>query len=346
MLRLLTGIAAALSFIATSLIVLSRAFPSLFSVPGGIPSGSKGGRSAVSRLVFFLILNDWALSVTDLTVLFLPVDGILPFERSASRLCIAQGFLVQVFTLSSYLWPFTLALHALLTVVLQLKPKTLDSLVPVYVTCNLFLPLVPAAVALALRYYGLPDPYHTFPVWCWVRSEFLAFRMGALYGPFVLIWLLSAAIFLVVIRALRQVGPNLARSATRRIVLYLAIFLLAYLPGFLNRSLDAFGIQYYWLYALQCVCDPLVGLADCVVYTLPPSRRLSIAAFVHAARRICPLFGPRPDQSFPINHATRPSPALSPAAPPRFSSDSDDPDSASDRTPLTFESYNSNDRYG
>ena len=325
-LRLMTGVSSSLSFIATSLVLIFRLFPCILSLspssstspplrpvkttPSEESLSPQKKRSPTSVLVLFLILNDWALSVSDLLSMFLPVDGILPFDRQASLLCIAQGFLVQMFTLSSYLWPFTLALHAFLTVVVQLKPKTLASLVPFYVTCNFFLPLIPALVAFALRYYGLPDPYHTFPVWCWVRAEFVAFRLGALYLPFFVTWILSAVVFILVIRALRQVGPNLAKSATRRIVLYLGIFLLGYFPGFCNRILDIFGYQSYWLYALQCCCDPLVGFADSIVYGLTPARRHYILNIFEELRgwigRYCcliPSFSRRSSNSgsLPIN---------------------------------------------
>lgn len=268
-LRLIVGICGAFSFIFTSLVLLD-------SLSGGAAGAKsdKGGEKVGSRVVFFLILADWAQSLSSIMSLFLPADGVLPFGPAASVLCQIQAFMVQYLTLAVYFWTLSLAIHAFFTVVLKWKKSLLIRLLFwVYLPCNVLLPLLPAIVGQALHFYGPPGPSQN-PVWCWVKPEFVSFRLGALYFPFLIIWLLNAVLFISVIIALYRLGTTYVRAASIRIALYLSIFLVGFLPGLLNRSFQAFDVyQTYWLYALQSVCDNSVGFADSLVYGLTPERR-------------------------------------------------------------------------
>eukprot|EP01092_Planopodium_desertum_P009565 TRINITY_DN4118_c0_g2_i1.p1 TRINITY_DN4118_c0_g2~~TRINITY_DN4118_c0_g2_i1.p1 ORF type:complete len:113 (-),score=0.43 TRINITY_DN4118_c0_g2_i1:130-423(-) len=54
----------------------------------------------------------------------------------------------------------------------------------------------------------------------------------------------------------------------RRILLYIAVFLLCWIWDVLGHLLDVFNLEFYWMWILQTMFSPLQGFLNFLVYGL------------------------------------------------------------------------------
>jgi len=102
--------------------------------------------------------------------------------------------------------------------------------------------------------------------WCWLPQSYKALRMYFFWGPVFLIWIFNCLCYYAVRKKLREMLSFLEKSASRRILGYILIFILVSIPPLSNRIAEFFMKPNFILFCIHSAFDPLIGFCNAIVY--------------------------------------------------------------------------------
>ena len=242
----------AFSLVGTSLIVLSYLkFVKL--------------RTFSFSLVFYM-------SIADMGALISYMFG----SPKGGAFCTIQGFVQQLFELSSFAWS-TIIAYTLYRAVVKLQDS--KPLLPYYYLFGYGIPLLCAFIPLAT------SSYVNTGAWCWISNEQTigqVLRWLLFYGPLWGCISFNAYISFITTKKMRDMFstrekdmPDKYKALIKRLSLYPLILVVCWLWATVNRFQNAVspGNEIFWMYLLMTLFRSLQGLLNCIAYGLQPGVR-------------------------------------------------------------------------
>lgn len=224
------------------------------------------------------------LSTTDRLVLVMSILDIvascffglgeLPYVAGGSDggFCQFQGFMIQIFSLSTVFWNSCMAHNLYNWVVLKKDLASLSSNLKYYIAVSVGMPFCFAVGLIAGQKLGFAS------LWCWIEGNTGSLRFTCFYMFVVMAWIYNLFVFLRVSYAIRHrmkkggMSGNsaiaIAQNAVRRkMTQYLLIFFIIWFFGLLNRTIqDLSGTTVFWALVLHVLFVPMQGFLNAVVY--------------------------------------------------------------------------------
>lgn len=195
------------------------------------------------------------LSTTDRLVLVMSILDIvascffglgeLPYVAGGSDggFCQFQGFMIQIFSLSTVFWNSCMAHNLYNWVVLKKDLASLSSNLKYYIAVSVGMPFCFAVGLIAGQKLGFAS------LWCWIEGNTGSLRFTCFYMFVVMAWIYNLFVFLRVSYAIRHrmkkggMSGNsaiaIAQNAVRRkMTQYLLIFFIIWFFGLLNRTIQ------------------------------------------------------------------------------------------------------------
>jgi Slime mold cyclic AMP receptor len=192
------------------------------------------------------------------------LPGVFPLEDS---LCVAQGVLIQVFSLSGYLWTGVISYDLYRK---AFKPKSRRINIWVYSSVVFILSLMTALFPL------LDDRVVYVPGggWCWFSSNFDGYRFGLFYG---IIWMVAAWIIYVNRSVSKHLLTEMDKKTYRKTVGNLKYYPLVLLPCIIPLTLARILERFVVLNTSYKIWSQLVirslGFWNSMIYGLHPEVR-------------------------------------------------------------------------
>ena len=117
-------------------------------------------------------------------------------------------------------------------------------------------------------------------IYCWIKDIGL-YRFFYLYFPFGVMFIINIFCFIITIKKKKKIIQSMEHlgyiadssdtisSIEETITLLRAVMIIqtfCWLPGILNRIADALKVTSFTLLTLQCICEPLEGTLNGIVY--------------------------------------------------------------------------------
>ena len=225
------------------------------------------------RILLYLTVADLGAS---LGWLLSGVESKIHLPTSPTNVCIVQGYLLQFFYLSSFIWTACFAWH--LFQLIWIKNRRAYKLEWRYHFLSWGIPGC-MCIYFAVRQSLLKQPsmgYTRDRPWCWISSsvDYKADAFGweqfaFFYIPLVIILMFNLSIYFCLIRRLHNNLSSLEYKIRQRLLLYIAVFVFLTGWGLANRIFQFFnpgGIPNRFLLSMDALCGPLQGFCNAVVY--------------------------------------------------------------------------------
>jgi len=191
--------------------------------------------------------------------------------------CVAQGFVLQFFYLASYLWTSCFAFH--LFQLIWKKNPTSERYELYYHILSWGVPAALCAYFFVKFLMGEASMGFVERPWCWIRNvdtgtawswtgsleQFLFF-----YLPVAITLVYNLMVYVFLARVVGQVlSASMESKIRKRLIMYLLVFVICAVWGFINRTYQAFADQHAQsetLTTLECVMGPLQGALNALVY--------------------------------------------------------------------------------
>jgi len=233
----------------------------------------RDSRKCGRRLLFMLSLADLGLAVAWLfgVVINMHTKGI-------SDACIAQGYAMEFFRLSSFMWTGCFAIHLYQIIWKNIKDPEVYELR--YHLMAWGLPTLVCIYFVAENAEGLQMMGQSDRPWCWIRDfqhdEWNAFgahlQYALFYGPLLIIFIFNLAIYAFLGRKVGELMQTRMKiRIQKRLLLYLFVFQVTSVWGLANRIYQAFNKNHKYDYFLLCMDSafgPLQGFLNALVYGL------------------------------------------------------------------------------
>ena len=220
-----------------------------------------------------LSLSDLGLAVTWLfgAVVNLHTDTI-------SEACIAQGYAMEFFRLSSFMWTGCFAVHLYQIIWKNVKDPEVFELR--YHLVSWGIPSLVCCYFLFMNETGHQMMGQSDRPWCWIRDfhddEWNAFgshlQYAVFYGPLLVIFAFNLFIYSFLGRKVGELMQTRMKvRIQKRLLLYLLVFQLTSIWGLANRIYQAWSPKHNYSYVLLCLDSafgPLQGFLNALVYGL------------------------------------------------------------------------------
>uniref|UniRef100_A0A6B2L900 G-protein coupled receptors family 2 profile 2 domain-containing protein n=1 Tax=Arcella intermedia TaxID=1963864 RepID=A0A6B2L900_9EUKA len=227
---------------------------------------SKLSYSAV-RYIFFLAVCCFLEACTNLMSI-----GIYNREIQLQGQCVVQGTLVQLTSVSIFLWIFMITLNLYIIVVFNKNSKIFEVLSHIFVWSV-------AGVAAGVPWYT--QAYGIAGLWCWIIWEHQVYRWLLYYLPLFLVILeiivLYSALYSHILANYKSKKQDLSKETRyflRKLKPYPIIFLILYTFSIANRIYDwASPDDSFPMYVIESLTVPAFGFISCIVYCLEKENR-------------------------------------------------------------------------
>ena len=243
-----------------------------------------------SSILWFLYDNDKAaVSAAD------TADAVGAIAGSASTGCVAQGFLLQFFSLSSYMWTACFAYHLFQLLWVRGRGRRApEAYARRYHAVGWGVPAAILLYFVVAWATGREDMGRADRPWCWIKSErhdgswdgwgatqqFLFF-----YLPLLVVFVFNGATYAFLLRKAGGLlgSAALAFKVRKRLLLYLLVFAGCSVWGLLARSVHALSAAHAntpvvaALMRLDAALGPSQGFWNAVVYGLNSRMRARLA---------------------------------------------------------------------
>eukprot|EP01060_Flectonema_neradi_P024775 TRINITY_DN33657_c0_g1_i1.p1 TRINITY_DN33657_c0_g1~~TRINITY_DN33657_c0_g1_i1.p1 ORF type:complete len:359 (+),score=65.65 TRINITY_DN33657_c0_g1_i1:73-1077(+) len=261
-LRTASAIAASISFIGSAIIIFSY-----LKFGGNI------------RLLICLSVADIVSDVVSLVS--------LAIESGETTACKAVAFLITWVDLVPIFWSASISASLFITIFMSYKfGKKGDAYFRYYFVFSWGVPLIIGIIGLAKDEYGDAESVH-----CWVKDDGL--RLLYFYLPLWIVVLVNTVVYALIIREYKKVvvqhhGPVNSSSSLHRLHLYPAVLVFAWLPGTINRILQATGDPPFAFSVLHVLFGRSLGLFNAIVYGTDPMQALHprLASWMKCKRHV------------------------------------------------------------
>ncbi|GBG34124.1 Latrophilin receptor-like protein A [Hondaea fermentalgiana] len=179
-------------------------------------------------------------------------------ECTSSVGCILAAAMTQFFDVASFFWIAIIAfnVHAVLV---RNKGRAVEAYERWYHLVGWGISLIITIICGALGCFGDSG------IWCWIKRDRQTARFFAYYLPLLIVFSFTASTYLIVSSALQHQVQG--RTVTRRLRLYLAVFVVFRVWGVVHRTHNYFHEnQMFWLALMHAIFSPLQGFANALVY--------------------------------------------------------------------------------
>jgi hypothetical protein len=233
----------------------------------------RDSRKCGRRLLFMLSLSDLGLAVT---WLFGAVVNL--HTGTISEACIAQGYAMEFFRLSSFMWTGCFAVHLYQIIWKNVKDPEVFELR--YHLVSWGIPSLVCCYFLFKNETGHQMMGQSDRPWCWIRDfhddEWNAFgshlQYAVFYGPLLVIFAFNLFIYSFLGRKVGELMQTRMKvRIQKRLLLYLLVFQLTSIWGLANRIYQAWSPKHNYSYVLLCLDSafgPLQGFLNALVYGL------------------------------------------------------------------------------
>ena len=218
------------------------------------------------KLLIWLSIADIVSDIVSLVSLAVPVGDTVG--------CKVIGFLTTWVDLVPIFWSACISVSLSITIFLSYKfGKKGDAYFPSYFVFSWGLPLLTAIIGAFKNDYG--DAGSGL---CWVKDE--GQRLLYFYLPLWFVVVFNAIVYALIIHEYKKVvvqhhGPvNSTSSRLHRLHLYPAVLILAWLPGTVNRIVQAAGEDVFAFEVLHIIFGRSLGLFNAIVYGTDPMQAL------------------------------------------------------------------------
>jgi len=233
----------------------------------------RDSRKCGRRLLFMLSLADLGLAVSWLSgvVINLHTPGI-------STPCIAQGYAMEFFRLSSFMWTGCFAVHLYQIIWKNIKDPEVYELW--YHITAWGIPTLVCIYFVVQDQEGVQMMGQTDRPWCWIRDfshdkwqEFGAHLQYLMfYGPLLIIFIFNLGVYSFLGRKVGELMQTRMKiRIQKRLLLYLMVFQLTSIWGLANRIYQAWNPDHKYDYFLLCMDSlfgPGQGFLNALVYGL------------------------------------------------------------------------------
>jgi len=223
-------------------------------------------RTLTTFLIFLLGIADAGLALGDLMTWFFIYPQIVS-TNGLNIICQVQAGAIQYFALSSFFWTSCIAFHAYGSLFRKKHEQTLRSYVKYYFFICFILPATPLVVGYTTNIFNDTG------AWCWIKNDKNIERFAFYYIPLILLWLFNLGIYILLSRKDSLSYQYLINQGRKRLRLYLLVLILCKLPALINRILDIFIHDSFFVPLLiQAIFDSLFGFFDSLVYGVTKAR--------------------------------------------------------------------------
>lgn len=233
----------------------------------------RDSRKCGRRLLFMLSLADLGLAVSWLAgvVINLHTPGV-------STPCIAQGYAMEFFRLSSFMWTGCFAIHLYQIIWKNIKDPEVYEIW--YHITAWGIPTLVCVYFVVQDQEGVQMMGQTDRPWCWIRDfshdKWQAFgahlQYLMFYGPLLIIFIFNLGVYAFLGRKVGELMQTRMKiRIQKRLLLYLVVFQLTSIWGLANRIYQAWspGHKYdYFLLCMDSLFGPAQGILNALVYGL------------------------------------------------------------------------------
>ncbi|EGG17666.1 cAMP receptor-like protein [Cavenderia fasciculata] len=220
----------------------------------------------INRLIFFLTLSDF---IGCSSIVFTQVCMLADFHFATTiHFCIALRCVIHFGFLSSFLWTNCIAFY-LLREVYEWKPQRFPFYI-FHIVCW-GIPLISITIFASGHFIVKADQIG----WCTITPKFQFFFWVL---PLVISVLWNLLCYVLIYKKFNQIlsfgvfgskSHQLKRHVSKKLTLYLAAFLVCWLPDLINHTIFYVGAcPPFVMWVLQDLFSPLQGFLNFVVYVL------------------------------------------------------------------------------
>ena len=183
----------------------------------------------------------------------------LCFEREFS--CTLSAIMTQFFDVASFCWMTIIAFN-IYQIISKERGSNVEDNEKYY---HLFAWGLPS---LLLIIVVSTDSMGDAGNWCWIKKEYVFERLFCYYIPLILLICSMAYIYSLIAKSLKNFEMHATKNAiTRRLQLYLTVFLITRIPSIINRFVElASGESIFIFVLLHSIFSPLQGFLNALIY--------------------------------------------------------------------------------